>query len=414
MRGVRLRLHLHLHLPLNNSLIMDPFQRLPWFFLQDTLCLLPDLSTLFQLYQASPAVFAFLRRNPRIFHTVVESIIAHPEPDRGLHPKAQQYLRICVLLWWRENEIQTGHQEPGTNPLPSSFDDVAFVLGLSSLDSKTLPPGLGDDPLPRTAPVSALGRLLGYSSRIHQLTHAFFHDRVAECLKLRPERMVDREEPFHDSLPRPRGTPITPVDIGPPIWLEEQRIILAVLRYLIFFELQRATKKNILAIGSQHPHFLTLERNDVHTFWERPDSRMRVARLRRGPEMMQLNDFVKWIQRDGALKVHQGHLHCCAERPSPILKERQESEILLLRTPGSYWIRKMYSWPRSPCRGMNCERFNQLGFGFWDEERMIALGFMVPLGMYPRCEDDDKDEKDIFFRWSSILNSDDEMRLQDA
>lgn len=47
--------------------------------------------------------------------------------------------------------------------------------------------------------------------------------------------------------------------------------------------------------------------------------------------------------------------------------------------PGYIWLWKKITRGRSPICTLDYTVFQQLGFDFWDEERMVALGFMVPL-----------------------------------
>lgn len=223
---------------------MDPFARLPWFVLQDILYRLPDLPCLHRLSLVSPAVADFLQHNSS-FSAVIERIMAHADGDWNMNPKVQLYLRTLAFLWWREET------EDSQNPLPSSFEDVMYYMGtLSSGDLVLDHNSFGGIPLPRSMPPAVLRRLLRFSSRIRQVAHAYFYDGISRCTALRPIRRQDLDEDFLSECydPRPQGVPFTPIDIGPPSWLEEQRLTREILPCYLFWELERAVMTGILSI----------------------------------------------------------------------------------------------------------------------------------------------------------------------
>lgn len=376
--------------------LMDPFITLPWFVLRDILSLLPNLPTLHCLYQASPAIAAYLNHDPGTFPAIVEEIIAHTDRDQGLNPKVQFYLRTLVFIWWRASATN----EDNAIPLPLSFEEVAYFLGKSGPNAQTLPRGFGDTSLPRATPPVVLCRLLAFSAKLRQTTHACFHDWMTRCKILKPERMKNPDEEFSDpSLsPRPSGVPFTPVDIGPPSWLEEQRMMRAILRYFLFYELKDALKSQDLQMSNDHPDYGTLETDQVETFWCGTVSTQypRLATQQRA----QFQAVLPWLRQHDPVRPE---LQYCCPEPT-LLSPKQWSlpdDPQMNFVPG-YTFRVKLQGVRSPLRGLDSTPFQQLGFDFWDEERMVALGFMSPLHGNTLSLDS-RDERDLQYRWSSIL-----------
>ncbi|KAJ5586767.1 uncharacterized protein N7459_002532 [Penicillium hispanicum] len=375
---------------------MDPFAALPWFILRDILCLLPDLPTLHRASQSSRAVSGFLRRTGAFPH-VVETIIAHKDRAQGVNPKVQLYLRTLVYVWWRGSPDAAADD----NPLPASFEDVAYFIGKSCPDGKTLPTGFGDSPIPRSTPSAVLYRLLELSTQLRQTAHACFHDWMARCRALKPERRENQRAEFSHLYchPRPRGVPITPVDIGPPSWLEEQRLIRAILRYHLFWELKAAVTTGILSADRDNMDLALFAENDIQTFWCGATSTP-IPRLR-ADHGTQFKAVFAWLQQQRPIGPES--LYCCPELTPLSAKQLQlPDDSQMSFVPGYVWMRKINKG-RSPMRNLDRTIFQQLGFDFWDEERLVALGFMVPLNGKSTSPGSHRDEQDLWYRWSSIL-----------
>lgn len=377
---------------------MDPFATLPWFILQRILCLLPDLPTLHRISQSSLAVARFLRHT-RAFPKVVEKIIARAERDQGTHPKIQFYLRTLVFIWWRASTCADDD-----NPLPSSFEEVAYFLGKSSPEGRTLLDGFGDIHLPQSTPPSVLYRLLELSTQLRQSAHACFHDWMTRCMALRPERLKHPRDEFSHTYchPRPEGVPLDPVDIGPPTWPEEQRLIRAILRHRLFWELKDAVMTRVLPAGEDNPDISHFRSEDIESFWCGTKS-TRVQRLRTY-HGTQFKAVLSWLQRRNSMESK--YLYCCPELTPLSVKQLQlPDDPQLSSVPGYTWMQTINKG-RCPMRGVDCTIFQRLGFDFWDEERLVALGFMLPLRGKSTRPGNYRDENELWFRWSSILTED--------
>ena len=93
---------------------MDPFQHLPVHILELVLGFLPDLSTLYHLHNASPAVASVLHIDG-VAPFVIEAILVQSELPR----ETQALIRTAALLRWSASTglINTASE----NPLPSSL-----------------------------------------------------------------------------------------------------------------------------------------------------------------------------------------------------------------------------------------------------------------------------------------------------
>ncbi|KAJ5584302.1 uncharacterized protein N7459_004102 [Penicillium hispanicum] len=387
---------------------MDPFARFPWFVLQDILCRLPDLPSLQRLAQASPAVAHFCQHDA-IFSAVIERIMAHTDKDKGMNPKVQFYFRTLALLWWR------GEGEDSQNPLPSSFEEVVYFIGTTSPEGIVLENNsFGDMSLPRSVPPAVLNRVLCLSTRLRQIAHACFHDWISRCLSLRPERLQNPDDEFSSERyhPRPQGVRFTPIDIGPPSWLEEQRLIRAILPCFLFWELKRAVMAGMLSIQPSNFDLRLLERDDVEQFWcGRASTALPRLRTSHGT---QFHAVLSWLQQHQILrsselwspKLSARYLCCCPEL-TPLSPKQWDlpDDPYMSFVPGYTWLWKKMTYGRSPMRTLDYNTFQQLGFDFWDEERMVSLGFMASLrSNYVIL--DRSEAQDLWFRWSSILTED--------
>lgn len=386
---------------------MDPFTTLPECILLDILCLLPDLPTLHRLSQSSRAVANFLWHT-EAFPKVVESITAHSDRAEGNDSKVQFYLRTLVFIWWRASTDTTANadddDDDDDNPLPSSYEEVAYFIGKSSPTGHALSRsrGFADGSLPRSTPPRVLYRLLELATQLRQKAHACFHDWMARCMALKPERLENLDEEFSPVYchPRPRGIPFTPIDIGPPSWLEEQRLIRAILRYIFFWEIRDAVLRGILPADKNNPDLPLFERNGIEAFWCGTTISTQVPRLSTY-HGTQFKAVLSWLQLK--LPVGPEYLYCCPELTPLSAKQLSfPDELQMSFVPGYTWMKNLNKG-LSPMRNLDCSIFQQLGFDFWDEERMVALGFMVPLNGRNTLPGSHRDKKDLYFRWSSIL-----------
>lgn len=384
---------------------MDPFDRLPWFALRDILSYLPDLPTLHRLCNASPAVAAFLRNERGLFPEIVEAIIAHPMQEKGLIPQAQFSIRTLVLIWWRmsssDSKLDSGLGDEC--PLPKSYTTI--LAGLRESKSyKMETQNYGTGSLPRSTPCAVLRRLLIFMGRLRQIAHACFHALIANCMTLKLEhvkyghcKLLYGRPPFN-RFKRRKGKPYIPVDIGAPTWLEEQRLILAILRITLFFALQNAANAHVISDTKKETQIY-----QVGEFWYQI--------FGRGAQSEQVETVLWWLSEevgsgggDAAERMERWIFsssladnlrYCCSTFTSMTeeqwIKAEQDMDTRY-STRGSLCLHYCAMHTLSPLEYVDNSVFQPFGVSFWESSRMDALGF--PGSDYLG---------DMWFVWSSIL-----------
>ncbi|GAD99652.1 hypothetical protein AOR_1_2932174 [Paecilomyces variotii No. 5] len=428
---------------------MDPFGRLPWFALRDVLSQLPDLPTLHALSLASPAMAAFLREDGS-FSNIVESIISNPQREKGLYVPIQWFVRAIVLVWWRKQSIISSkertegrgkchergpisryrHHHRDENPLTRSFPNLMDCLKYNPRDKIIIPPSTRtlrgtQEPLPRNVPPAVLCRLLKVSTRVHQITHAFFHAMIRNCMNatnmkhLPPDQDPDDgngrfwcktsywcDGPVVEPSRRPRGIRHKPYDIGAPTWFEEQRLLYTVWRIVLFFVLQDGIDSvpDLFLMPDRKVHFLSPKSEDIARFWLKEGNSS-------GIQMEQLRCVLSWLdnQAGGEDKIKSwifsaslpDSLGYCCPKYTAVSKQQWDSfekePVKMLYSPGYSYIQGCLLHSRSsPLVGARSSFWYRYGVVFWDSARLSALGFP---GLHEGAEA-------MWFAWSSVLKED--------
>lgn len=395
--------------------VKDPFGRLPWFALEEVVVNIPDLPTLHQLFQSSPAVADYLNHTTGFFPKAVESIIKHKYRDSGLDEDTRIFLRTLVYLWWKEESEETGIPS-GDNPLPDCFHhELVYSLNVST-EGFYEPNKVGWIRLPPSTPPKILRHLLSLASRIRRDAHAFFHGAMKLCLSTKIEELKNPKAPWTQNGPRPRGKPVDVEGVDYPMtWLEEQRIMQAFLKPYIFSVLRRIIcEKKLLKIGSpsnvspladgRYPDtFEHLDQDLMMDFW-RPFANYGPLRTE---TMEQLETVLSWMveQKPSRGPRHKGEAQfttCCPEH-TPLSTWQLESggdSLQHISLPGCFWPQSCEDMPQSGVRSAGFRgEFQKFGVSFWDEKRMLYLGLAT------NRMDRYSDRKELAFRWSSLLLS---------
>ncbi|KAE8306812.1 hypothetical protein BDV41DRAFT_92524 [Aspergillus transmontanensis] len=225
---------------------MDPFSRLPWFVLREILCSIPDLSTLYSLHNASPAIAAFLHENDVLFRVIVDTIITKPILKRGLLPEVLHSIKVLIASWTHQLRSQQSFQ---ATVWDSEFESLLQLygdcIGFPDLESPLAVSKTRERIIPESTPPGILCQLLALMTRMQRPVHACFHPSVARCLAYRgPSSRSRLHTPaigYFNTRPvvgpaskQPKG-----VLLGPPTWFEEQRLVSVLLHVVVFYELQK-------------------------------------------------------------------------------------------------------------------------------------------------------------------------------
>ncbi|EKV04292.1 hypothetical protein Pdw03_2651 [Penicillium digitatum] len=409
---------------------IDPFGSLPWFGLEEVLLNLPDLPTLHQLCQASPAVADYLSHKSGVFPKVVERIMERREYEhssddeyrctqqdatRGLAEDTRIFFRTLVYLWWKEDSVVTGGASD-ENPLPEDFNDKLVYTINMSIEGFYEPNKVGMVHLPRSTPPNILRHLLSLASRLRRDAHAFFHTTMTLCMYTRIQELKNKKAHWPKNGPRPCGIPINTKRGGYPLsWMEEQRLMLAFLKPYVFSVLQRVVceKRLLKPISSLtdplsdglYPDTLKdLEQNSLAEFW----SPFANYGWMRTEPMEQMETILAWMEEGktshaARCKRAASFTTCCPEfsmLTEKQLKEYSRSNLQHIKLPGPFWAQSCTVAPQSGVKGAGFRgEFQKFGVSFWDKERMEGLGLATPrMDRY-------LDQIDLAFRWSSLLLS---------
>ncbi|KAE8154243.1 hypothetical protein BDV25DRAFT_136168 [Aspergillus avenaceus] len=377
----------------------DPFGRLPWFVLQGILSNLPDLSTLHRLYTASPEIAAFLNRDTFVFARVVDAIIGKSGREEGLATHVQDIIRLIILVWTRQRTAE---------PVQRLDTDIFEGLRYASERCREDVPMLKTiSPLTSSAVLCQLLRLM---TRVRRLLHAYFHSMIAKCLSLQSERLPRGGEFQSVSMPyhvgdRPLGIPYAPVDIGPPAWVEEQRLLASFLCVVLFYELRKIhTKCSVVTSRGNSVHVVL--NDDVDRFWNR------ILRSNKG-QVDQIETLLHWLDQQAgeresiypwvlSVKTPEHYSYCCQHYtnmiPADMCPPRVAGNALNRRRPtrDALSIVSLTHDRGSPLKSANISISRSCGLAFWDGARLDKMGF-------PGQSSLDR----MWFAWSSIFTEDD-------
>ncbi|KAJ5187465.1 hypothetical protein N7449_010459 [Penicillium cf. viridicatum] len=382
--------------------IIDRFGSLPWFALEEILFNLPDLSTLHQLCQASPAVAEYLSDKVGIFPKVVEKImdpwIQPPDseeidfrtirhPDRGVIIDTSVFFRTLVYLWWKEDAVATG-LSADENPLPDDFNNMWLYYINICLEGFAEPkkPHPGD-------------------------AHAFFHGAMDLFKSTKIEELSYKKVVWKENRTRrPRGVPVDNSNAYWPLsWLEEQRLMQALLKPYIFSVLRRMVcEKRLLKTKATPPSPIRwdstdtlrdLQKNALVDFWA-PFS---IAGETGNEPLEQLETILTWkegSQSHGRLPKRDAKFTTCCPKFSELTDEQLKKGLWSLQhttLPGPFLAQNCtHSVVRDA--GLRGD-FHKFGVSFWDMDRMVVLGLAT------RKMHRELDKKDLAFRWLTLLLS---------
>lgn len=415
------------------QVVPDRFGSLPWFALEEILFHLPDLTTLHQLCQASPAVYQYLGDKTGVFPNVVEKITdswiepysmepsyTNPrallykilrQPDRGYDEDTRALFRTLVYLWWKEDAVARGVPADG-NPVPNDFNN-SFLYNLNIGGGSWDPPTtIGEVPLPASTPPKILRHLISLASRIRTDAHAFFHAAMGHLKTRKIKELKYKKAPWKQngtSLPN-----AIPVDNSggdwPLSWLEEQRLTLALLKPYVFSVLRRVVcEKKILTTNAPtpypiRPHYSTtledLEKNALVDYW-RPFTHFDETE---SAPLEQLETIITWrdtqIWLNGELrKQNPKFATCCREFRGLSHKQFRTGLVNLQhKTLSAVFVAQNSTHPLVRDAGLR-GNFHKFGVSFWDNDRTIALGLAIEK-MHREV-----DLKDLACRWLTLLLS---------
>ncbi|KAK2051687.1 hypothetical protein LY76DRAFT_673941 [Colletotrichum caudatum] len=366
---------------------------------------LPDVRALYQLIRASPAA---CRLYTAVGAEVLERVLA-----RSVPPQIHELTRLARAI----------SASTPTSPIAPSF--TAF------LDQHIRPAADDDEYFPSSPPLGRvrggekeLRRVLSIARRIACLTPICIAAYRERCLSITPSHKTERGGPPQGSASKPwtdrfEGAPYRPQDVGPPTWIEEQRVVRGLWRLQVFHELKTALSEGRTGWpdeDKQRAAGMTPE--DLFDGW-RPQLE----------ELLTVADFVRGytagpgVEEGFAVRDRDMRLPNPPagddEAPSwPVLCQPPPTDAWpgwarRLNAPAAAWafFSYLHASPRSPIRGVEFWPFRRLGLAVWGREKLARLELTNPAGS-AASRGPLRGREDVEFTWRSLLPGEYLVRLE--
>ncbi|KAK9419931.1 putative F-box domain-containing protein [Seiridium unicorne] len=348
----------------------DSLHQLPNEILLDIIKLSPDFSSLWSIINTSPRLAALFGSHAlEITETVLVRTVPIP---------TQTLLRAVLHLRFSTFNVSLTH----AISLPTT---LAFSSPVSVDEAKVF-------------------NFVRSAHKIHVLAHKCIDFYIQRCMTMNFARLANSTFSYHSTDPplqprlkRPEGIPYQPDNTGPPLWVEEQRVILNLWRLEYHAELKNTLSSGLMEWpaedlkaleDSRPPDFFNLKS------WHRE-------------EVLTVSEYIETLSGQKNDHPHPSHLETptivdrfdftCAGKPSGGQGIWGSSS---LTTPPVGWkFVKLMSrdYKVSPLPGITFERYRKFGFAVWDQRRLVDLGLWPSEKMLPA-------NSEYYFRWRSILN----------
>lgn len=384
------------------------FERLAPELLLHILTHLPDLESLDNLLRASPAA-------SRLFDVYGVEIF------EGVLSSSVPYGHTCALI-----RIVALVRSSSLPPLACDLISFRNFVRHESTSHRYNPP-LWTLPSPILSDVSVtvLRGLLATHRKIVCLTISCLKFYLNRFKPLRPSHLVDTKFHFESDYYGPDGhyvpswqqtpaeRPFPVHDIGPPTWVEEQRVLRAFWRVQLFRELKTAINASVV----------NWPENDVRKLNDMAEVGLYDVPLPNlldevgEPFLYQQNTLleheliwsvVNYTKDDRQTITAPAFLQTRRDWSNPTAKGQQDwntiSDYLLWTHIFFHEVTggaggHVVSGLCSPLQHVSFEPFRRLGFVIWDTERMVGYGLLDP-------EYGFKDDS-YLLAWKSILGKDD-------
>lgn len=346
-----------------------PFIRLPEELRIHILKLSPDLTCLWNLVQASPAMSGVLGRYPtEILETVLDRTVPGP------------ILRIMRAVL----AVRLSY-------FPPSLD---AGRGIGNLDP-SITAAWGHSPPDPGQAAEAMRSFLATAKILHLWCQVTLGHLIRKSLELRPSTFArfptSSEQEGYSILAllqqaEAESLPYQPLVTGPPSPMEEWRMLNAFWLMRFFLELRDAGARGCLDQSWPQQHCDILLSSSVGYFFELHDSLQQ--------QLLTVHDFLS--STSGATKMG---VMPCAETPSfTIGEDRSGWPMDWPWSNTAWWFHRHMTHPEymaPPLLG-SFETYRKYGFAIWDDQRLIDLGFL-------RRGSIRRDYHFYCFRWRSIV-----------
>lgn len=315
-----------------------------------------------------------------------------------------------------------------TRTSPNSLFDIENLLkymseefNLESLPAKTSP--------------QVLRGFLELAHTLHGVAHACLDFYLEKTKAMKPQHLSDTEvQKIYNNWRLPRhkfdglqGQPYQPKSSGPASYLEEQTVIRFLWRLQVFIDLKSAFRVGAL------DHWPEEDQNRLQAmamldflelFYVPGRSRRRYSYEQEqfftvisfvnatiGEQSSESEDtLTRFLHQPPAAVYNRGYQLPCLPKPGPTMERMSGRDVLI--DIDSEIGRAQMGWrfhtimttdvTKSPLLHFSFKPYRKFGFAFWQDERMIDLGFLEPKsnrwGM--------SEPYSLYFTWRSILTPD--------
>lgn len=376
---------------------MDLFTRLPPEIIVHIMLNTWDLPTLGYLLKASPRCSAVFDYN---HVSIMDAFISNLPKDLS---------NLLVVLMNAQHQIKR-------RELASSKDlDQSIVFCLRSFDQAQ--PSLYDTEVRQNTARDIVFK----SCTIQQITKSFFETYLKRMRSLELMHMAE-DIPCHPSRPIPfetiPGRTYRPAELHEPSWIEEQRVIRALWRTQVYFDIRDLlTSEPGSAVDMWH----SLHIQKPSDLWKKSDEDFHLRGL---IEMDSVHDHLRDINSSDGRSTDNDKavltlpelilngIGVSQQRPRQDYAAdawMQTEECLGIISPGlNYFITRGQSGPTSYIRGLSFEPFQRLGFGIWDRQKLATWEMMrvprkakSPLAAVPWQQT----REEVTYTWRSVYSS---------
>lgn len=391
------------------------FESLASELLLEIMLRLSDLESLDNLLRASPIAFRlFDAYGLKVFEAVLSGDLVTHEFTRAL-------IRIVALVraaalppqWYNLDKFIKLITRENTAHLydPHSWHAISSCL-------------------PSDSSASMLRGLLATHRRMIYLTVGCLKYSLHRFKSLRPSDLVDRSFHFKSErcgpdnhyVPswqlRPAKTPYPIQDIGPPSWVEEQRILRAFWRIELSQRLRTAARTSRISWPQKEIEWLDRISFDTYCLaelggaWAQKEfdpSRLPGYYFSQQDNLLEhelMSSALNYIEEnretiDGSRRARRNCRLSCRPRVADlktIIDYTSPTYKLFHHINGRNGAHKSFGLC-SPIQHVSFEPFRRLGFAIWDSERMCAYGLLPAPNERTRTNS-------CFLAWKSILGKD--------
>lgn len=379
--------------------MVDFFGSLPAPLPLDILETVEDLPSLWNLFQACPAAAAIFEQH---YRDILTSALSY-------YPSELRKLLYAIL----NHRIEAD----------ADINSRHYFAGMwhAAMNGEMLDLAGPEHTIATSFSILAAKSLLSDADRIQQLAYSFLGTHLARTAMIKPSYQVDAYFHYFNSEGPPERRRYDIAELGPPSWVEEQRVLRAFWRLQVFLDL---CSKGCGSRGDKiDEDILRLREEGPHMIWGRLPPWVT-------KELDCVYDYLLDMTRTSRTHPHlwtfpkPDHRLEAVPAISPGSDESlrswgQDETSLTRRSHGANFFNALKADPHSPLRGRDLKPLWDLGLGFWDLKRMVSLGLMsAPPRIRGQCQSAYKGEgltrgttgkgltrDDMFTRWASIYQN---------